>query len=139
MSTQAIPIETCYEVDPETGCWNWKRKIASNGYGRVKRDRREQAAHRYMYELLIGPIPSGMQIDHLCCNRACVNPNHLEPVTGQENRRRGSGTKLTVEIASDIKALHRAGMSYAQIGRKFGILRGHARAIYLGRIWSDAL
>ena len=73
----------------ENGCWNWHSYDAREGYGRIMVNLRSFYAHRWMYERLIGPIPAGLQIDHLCRNRRCVNPDHLEPVTHQENARRG--------------------------------------------------
>ena len=61
----------------------------SGGYGTVRRHGIVVRAHRATYELFVGPIPEGLQLDHLCRNTACVNPAHLEPVTIGENRRRG--------------------------------------------------
>lgn len=71
-------------------CWPWPHAIDRHGYG-VKRDgERTVRAHRWVYERLVGPIPEGLDLDHLCRNRACVNPDHLEPVTRAENLSRGA-------------------------------------------------
>jgi hypothetical protein len=78
----------------ETGCWQWTGKLHPDGYGVIdvtlsRNLRRPRMVHRVAYELFVGPVPSGLQLDHLCRNRACFNPEHLEPVTQQENIRRG--------------------------------------------------
>lgn len=78
-------FQDAYVVSP-SGCWLWK-KPTPNGYGRVGL----VWAHRLAYELLVGPIPTGLELDHLCRAPACVNPAHLEPVTHFENLRRGNG------------------------------------------------
>ena len=81
--------ETMHEyVDVQGDCWIWQREIDRHGYGRVRKQGHNRRAHRLVYELLVGPIPDGMTIDHLCRVRSCVNPDHLEPVTATENVRR---------------------------------------------------
>jgi len=73
---------------PELGpCWIWTAGLAE-GYGQFRYPG-GHSAYRYAYELLVGPVPEGLQLDHLCRNRACVNPAHLEPVTALVNQHRG--------------------------------------------------
>lgn len=70
-------------------CWPWLgARNSTRWYGRFAFGGRASQAHRVAYELYVGPIPPGLEIDHLCRNTICVNPNHLEAVTGSENRRR---------------------------------------------------
>lgn len=72
----------------EAGCWQWKRSLNSRGYGLISERGVVLLAHRVSYELHVGAIPEGLQIDHLCRNKACVNPGHLEPVTARLNNLR---------------------------------------------------
>ena len=83
-------FDTKYIVDENTGCWQWIGAIDDSGYGEFGLNKKIVYAHRYSWELEHGPIPEGLQIDHLCRNRACVNPVHMELVTTQENTRRGA-------------------------------------------------
>jgi hypothetical protein len=73
------------------GCWRWRACVGPDGYGRLMVQKRPVGAHRIAYELLVGPIPAGLELDHLCRNRGCCNPAHLEPVTHRENALRGVG------------------------------------------------
>lgn len=80
------------KIDRTKDCWNWKGALSGGGYGQVHlKDNKTVRAHRLTYELLVGPIPAGLQLDHLCRNRKCVNPKHLEPVTRRVNILRGVG------------------------------------------------
>lgn len=83
-------LERC-TVD-DNGCWVWQRSLGGGGYGHVgvRADKKTWYAHRLSYTLLVGDIPVGLDLDHLCRNRACINPEHLEPVTHEENVRRGA-------------------------------------------------
>jgi hypothetical protein len=72
---------------PWSGCTVWLG-ATSNGYGITSIDGANRLAHRVSYELAKGPIPAGLEIDHKCKVRCCINPDHLEPVTGWENNRR---------------------------------------------------
>lgn len=73
------------------GCWQWMGWTMKNGYGQATMGARKQLAHRAFYETFVGPIPSGLTLDHLCRHRYCTNPKHLEPVTNRENVLRGTG------------------------------------------------
>lgn len=90
----------------ERGCWQNTLYLNDAGYGFID----GVGAHRFMYELLVGPIPDGMELDHLCRNPPCVNPVHLEPVTPQENQRRG--------LHGVLKTRCPAGHSYSEFGSR---------------------
>ncbi|PZE31781.1 HNH endonuclease signature motif containing protein [Curtobacterium sp. MCLR17_042] len=81
-------IERRIEATP-FGCWQWTGRIDRYGYGAIKVDRAPRPAHRVSFEAFVGPIAEGMQLDHLCRNRSCVNPDHLEQVDTKTNTRRG--------------------------------------------------
>jgi hypothetical protein len=70
-------------------CWEWKL-CKTKGYGQIRLPDRLLLAHRWVWLNLVGPIPEGLTLDHLCRNRSCVNPDHLEPVTMTVNRQRGT-------------------------------------------------
>jgi len=77
------------KVDKSDTCWTWTGSRNGRGYGLfMVAPGSCVRAHRFAYELLVGPIPDGLQLDHLCGVKACVNPSHLEPVTNEENSRR---------------------------------------------------
>lgn len=93
-------------TEDESGCWLWRNRVGSKGYAYFTRDSghtpRTVLAHRFAYEMMVGPIPDGAQLDHLCHNedqscaggwkcrhRSCVNPAHLEPVSQSVNQKRG--------------------------------------------------
>lgn len=86
-------------VVAENGCWNWTGSKA-RGYATIKMSGKMKYAHRVSYEMLIGPVPDGMVMDHLCRNPPCVNPAHLEPVTFSENVLRGVAGERKKEIAA---------------------------------------
>lgn len=78
------------KVDSNGVCWEWTAG-RSRGYGVFSTEGRMVRAHKYLYEALMGPVPAGLVLDHLCRNRACVNPDHIQAVTSRTNTLRGAG------------------------------------------------
>ena len=79
------------KVEATGACWLWTAYRNRDGYGRFRLDGRISCAHRVAYEALVGPIPEGLDLDHLCRVRNCVNPDHIEPVPRGVNTLRGMG------------------------------------------------
>jgi hypothetical protein len=92
---------TRHEVDAASGCWNWTGATYPNGYGNTKipGTRKFCMAHRLAYRIFRGEVSDSLVLDHLCGNRACVNPDHLEPVTQGENLRRAGSIARVVALA----------------------------------------
>ncbi len=129
-----------YYVDAN-GCWIWQRGLSCGGYGQTGRG---SDAHRVYYERFVGSIPPGLDFDHLCRNRACVNPTHLQPVPRDENRRRSPlvgrravhmrGRKLTAE---QVRIIRRSRDSLRSLATQFGVSRETVRAVRTGCTYSE--
>lgn len=85
-------------IDNETGCWLWTGPLQPNGYAMMGIGRARRYVHRLAYSEWVGPIPAGLDMDHLCRVRKCCNPEHLQPVSRAENIRRGEGPAILAKI-----------------------------------------
>ena len=122
-----------------TACWivsRWKPDD-SRGYTRIRSEGRRVGAHVLMWLQQGRTIPIGMQLDHLCRQPSCINPNHLEPVTPLENTRRGLSAKLSREQVLLIRELRHRGMKHEEIAAVVGISRGSVSNVLRGVHWSD--
>jgi hypothetical protein len=124
----------------KTPCHIWRRSFDDDGYGYFRSDRQHIRAHIYYWEREHGPVPRGLELDHTCRNRACVNPDHLEAVTHLENCRRGRLVKtgMTIEKARTAREMKAAGKTQREIGEHLGIGISLVAQIVGNRCWKDS-
>lgn len=121
-------------------CWEWLGTISTKtGYGKKTVNGESVLAHRWMYTNLFGPIPRDKVVNHICSNRACVNPQHLEIVTQAENCRHGKGARLKAEQVRIIKSLKSRSKRGDRklIAERFGVSPQLISDIWYGRAWID--
>ncbi len=114
-------IERGVEAGFDTPCWAWRGYVGVNGYGQIGIRGKRYLAHRVVWQREHGSIPEGLELDHLCRNTICVNPNHLEPVTHRENSSRAM-LKITPEFMARVVEMKATGKySIRAIGRTLGV------------------
>lgn len=138
---RSVQEEKRYKVN-KNGCWNWDRAIDRYGYGKVviieNKKRKHLKAHRFIFEKEKGKIEENMTLDHLCNNRKCVNPEHLEVVTIAENVRRGKSAKLNYKAVDEIKKLYEEGNKINEIASMFGVSHSSISRVVNGKSWVPA-
>lgn len=137
MKDQKSRFARRYIVDQKTGCWLWHGHMAPDGYGRVRLGPSKVHAHRAVYMEYKGHIPDGLQIDHLCCVRNCVNPEHLEAVTSRVNGLRSASfaaknarkthCKNGHPLSGENLALAKDGSRHCRICDRKKVMRWHYR------------
>jgi hypothetical protein len=138
--SRKITLEKKYIVDLKTGCWNWKR-IHKNGNAKgyatsIRRNGISRPAYRFMWEEKHGEIPVGLDIDHLCKNRRCVNPQHLEAVSRAENIQRSLSAKLDKSQVAEIRARYRSEIiTQRQLCKEYGVSPGTMCSLISGKTW----
>lgn len=142
MSTNQ-PVKERFESNfvKSAGCWNWQSGLAHNGYGRFKINYMSVKAHRFAYELYLGPIPDGLLVMHMCDNRQCVNPDHLTVGDQKENVRdcvvKGRRGKLQPADIPEIRKLIGAKVPISDIAAQYKVDRDTISAIGSGKAWSS--
>ena len=117
-----------------TPCWIWQHAKNHAGYGVTTVSGTSTLAHRASYQMYVGSIPLGLQLDHLCRVRACVNPDHLEPVTGTVNVRRSAVAKLTPDAVAEIPATP---ATQTTLAAQHGVTQGHVSRIKNNLTWRE--
>lgn len=122
----------------ETPCWIWQRSINPSGHGRLMighgAQRQAVTAYRHYYEAARGPVPEGRLLHHKCEIPACVNPDHLEPVTFREHQQ--AHGKLTPETVAEIRAIWaHGGLRQKDIGDQFGVSQAAISKIVRNEMW----
>ena len=121
----------------KTPCYLWRWATFSNGYGHFVVGGKNVLAHRWYYEHLVGPIPRGLTLDHLCGNPLCVAPLHLEPVDIQTNSQRGRHTKLDRLKVLSIRSMAKEGKSTKDIAAILGVGRWTVDGVLAKRRWGN--
>jgi hypothetical protein len=116
-----------------TTCHYWLGTKDPLGYGRLGS---RQLAYRVSWERINGPVPSGLELDHLCRNPSCVRPDHLEAVTHQENLRRGKNAKINMDIAKEMRSLYTGGVTQVEIAAHFNVEKRTVWAVVNNRRWT---
>ena len=134
------------KVNKTDTCWLWTASKNWGGYGSFRVNKKKVTAHRYSYEIYKGKIPNGLQLDHLCRNRACVNPEHHEPVTNRENVVRG---KIVTDKKSGLPVgVRKTAHNKYQTQKKFNGVKVHlgnyitpteASVVYQTAVLGDSL
>lgn len=107
-------LSRAYVVD-DSGCWLWTRSVQTAGYGQILVEGRRWLAHRLIYTLLVGEIPEGMVVDHVCRTRRCVNPAHLQVVTVKQNCEHRAGSTSSESGVRGVTRDKRTGRWLAQV------------------------
>lgn len=132
---QEIKGRPPYTVCPETGCWVWQRTTEKLGYGTYRLPgRRVVKAHIYYWAQANGAVPEGMELDHTCRRRNCVNPDHLEPVPHAMNVRRGRRCKLTPANVRFVRAVGRS-IPATEMARQLGVSQMAVLSILNNKTW----
>lgn len=120
----------------KTPCWIWDRRYSKWGYGQKGRNRISTNAHIVYWERKNGPVPEGHDLHHLCEVRACVNPDHVTPLTRQEHQQLTANT-LSAQEVREIRDLRRWGMFQQEIAKIYGVNRSNISMISRGITWSN--
>lgn len=125
-------------VAPSLGpCWEWTAYLNSDGYGKFNYKNTIHLAHRISW-ILEGNLKDVKQLDHVCKNRKCVRPSHLEPVTNQVNSQRGKKATLNPTLVKEIRRLYKAGgFTYRSLAKHLGIGKGAVDQVLRGLTWTN--
>jgi len=121
----------------ETGCWIWPYGVKRDGYGSLQINNVSYETHKWMFEIIKGKVPKGLELDHLCRNRNCLNPEHLEMVSHAENCRRGANTKLNTEKVAEIRKQF-GKKTRKELAVEYGVSHTTIGKIHKGTTWNDA-
>lgn len=115
-------------------CWLWPYAVNKDGYGKLRKNKQNYEAHRFMYQTLKGNVSEGLELDHTCKNKLCVNPEHLEPVTHAVNCQRKSQSKLDQGKVNWIRKMAFS-MKHTEIANRLGVSRQLVSMVILGKRW----